>query len=220
MEAAAASRDAGHHLDRAWVLDPAAVVFGRRVTAWTEAWWRWTFAVPAAANPELVLDADCGVGQSGPVFFVPSYDGAETFERTCAVPAWRPVLVPLWVVVNDYPCPDPSFQPAPGQSLEAFLTEGARAYDDLVTGLTVTVDGRAIDPGPHRHTTGLFEFTAEPSLVGQLPDACLQGVRQPGVGDGWWLMLALAPGRHVVDVHATTPWGSPFGATYRLNVTR
>ena len=46
-----------------------------------KAWWRWTFAVPAASNPELVLEADCGVGQSGPVFFVPSYDGAETFEQ-------------------------------------------------------------------------------------------------------------------------------------------
>jgi hypothetical protein len=200
------------------VLDPHRPVRGKTVTAWTKAWWRWTFAVPAAQNPEVVLDADCAVGQHDDVFFVPSYDGSLTFERTCRVPRHTPVLVPLWALINDYPCPDPTFEPAPGQSLEDFLTQGVVGLNNTVQNLTVTVDGQPVSIESRRHTTGLFEFTADPSLVGVLPDACLQGTRQPGVSDGWWLVLAPSSGAHEVHVTAATPFG-PIDARYRL-ITR
>jgi hypothetical protein len=201
-----------------WAVPSSATVLGRSIDSWTESWWHWTFAVPAAQNPELVLTADCGVGQDGRVFFVPAYDGARIYERTCHIPFGKPVLVPLWVVVNDYPCPDPTFEPAPGQSLEAFLREGAIAYNDLVANMVVTLDGKSIDEDAHRHTTRLFHFEAHASLVGALPDPCLLGTRQPGVSDGFWLMLLAAPGEHVVRVQAVDPLGQPFDHTYRLKV--
>lgn len=200
------------------VLDRTARVRGKSIDAWIEAWWHWTFAVPADRNPELVLDASCAEGQTDQVFFVPAYDGASTYVRTCRVQPGTPVLVPLWVVINDYPCPDPTFEPAPGQSLEDFLREGAVGFNDHLQDLQVSVDDHSVDPASHRHTTGMFEFSAEPSLVGQLPDACLQGRPQPGVSDGWWLMLRLRPGLHVVRVTATTPFGTPIDYTYRLEV--
>lgn len=200
------------------VSAPEASIQGRSITAWTEAWWRWTFQVPAAQNPELVLDEDCGVGQQDPVFFVPAYDGAKSYERSCRVHPGALALVPLWVLINDHPCPDPSFNPAPGQSLEDFLKQGAVAYDDQVQALTVTLDGEKVDHGSHRHTTGLFDFTADPSLVGKLPDPCLQGVSQPGVSDGWWLALTLSRGEHVVHVTGVDPDKNAFDYTYRLSV--
>jgi hypothetical protein len=203
----------------ATVLSPSSLLFERNLASWSESWWRWTFSVPAERNPELVLDSACDVGQSDSVFFVPSYEST-TFQRTCRVPAGKPVLVPLAVIINDYPCPDPAFEPAPGQSLEAFLTAGAKAYNDLVQGLQVTVDGEAIDVAPHRHTSRLFQFTANRSLVGILPDTCLQSSRQPGVSDGWWLALRLAPGPHVVHVLATDPAANRVDQTYRLNAAR
>lgn len=210
----------GSEEPRTRVSDPQESVEGRTITAWTEAWFHWNFAVPADQNPALVLDADCAVGQSEPVFFVPVYDGAPTFERTCHIPRGKPVLVPLWVIINDYPCPDPSFEPAEGQSLEDFLAQGAKDYNDQVQELSVTLDGEPIDPSPHRHTTGLFQFAAEPSLIGKLPDACLQGEAQPGVSDGWWLMLSLAPGDHVVHVTGRDPSQNAVDYTYRLAVSR
>jgi len=205
---------------RTRVIAPQDSVQGRSITDWTESWFHWNFAVPADQNPALVLDADCAAGQSEPVFFVPVYDGAKRYERSCHIPQGKPVLVPLWVIINDYPCPDPSFEPAPGQSLEDFLQHGAQEYNNQVQGLSVTLDGEAIDPTAHRHTTGLFHFTAEPSLVGKLPDACLQGSSQPGVSDGWWLMLSLAAGDHVVHVTGLDPSHEAIDATYRLSVSR
>lgn len=200
------------------VIAPQESVEGRTITDWTESWFHWNFAVAADQNPALVLEADCGVGQSEPVFFVPVYDGAKSYERTCHIAKGKPVLVPLWVIINDYPCPDPSFEPAAGQSLEDFLKQGAQEYNGLVQNLAVTLDGEAIDPAAHRHTTGLFNFTAEKSLVGKLPDACLQGTSQPGVADGWWLMLSLAPGEHVVHVTGLDPSHEAIDATFRLTV--
>ena len=203
------------------VVPGHAPVLGQSITAWTKEWFRWHFAVPADKSPILNLSQDCGTGQHDRVFFVPSYDGSDVFARSCRIPARKPALVKLWAVINDYPCPDPTFQPAPGQSLEDFLREGAMSYDDGVQNLAVTVDGEAVNIADDRHTTGLFHFVGDPSLVGKVPDACLLGAtRQPAVADGWWLMLLLAPGEHAVHVSGQSPEGTAFDAKYRLTVDR
>jgi hypothetical protein len=203
----------------ATVLPPHARVRGRTITEWSKEWYRWHFAVPADRSPMLLLDQDCAEGQQdSPVFFVPIYDLDTTFQRTCRVPRNKPVLLPLWVIINDYPCPDPSFEPAPGQSLEDFLRQGALDFNNGTQDLVVTIDGRPIDTRRHRHTSGLFTFDADPSLVGKIPDPCLLGGEQRGVTDGWWLMLQLTPGEHVVNVRALAPFGAPIDYTYTLNV--
>ena len=202
------------------VLPPHARVKGRTVTEGAKEWYRWHFRVPADRSPMLLLEQDCDVDQDGPVFFVPVYDLDTTFQRTCRVPKNRPVLVPLWVIINDYPCPDPSFEPAPGQTLEDFLRQGAIDFNNGTQDLVVTIDGRRIDVRRHRHTSGLFTFDGDPSLVGKIPDPCLTGGRQRGVTDGWWLMLQLSPGEHVVNVRALAPFGAPIDYTYTLRVGR
>jgi hypothetical protein len=205
-------------LPGALVLPNRSVIFGRSVDSWIESWWRWTFSVPAERNPELVLDADCGIGQTERVYFVPLYDGAKSFERTCRIPFGKPVLIPAWAVINDYPCPDPTFEPAPGQTLEAFLRDGAIAYTNLVRDLTVQWNERIVDLSVRRNTGDLFEFQAHPSLIGKLPDPCLQGTRQPGVSDGYWLMVLPNRGEHVLRVRAVHPSGDLIDQTYRLEV--
>ena len=204
------------------VLPGQARVFGRSMAEWSTRWYQWSFGVPAAQNPALALEADCDVAQDDAVYFVPMYDFALEYARTCRVPFGKPVFLPLWVIINDYPCPDPDFHPAPGQTLEQFLREGVRDFNGGMQGLSVTVDGRAVDVTRHRSTSRLFTFTADPSLVGQIPDACLLGgTPQQGVVDGWSLMLLLAPGEHVVHVQAPqTPVGAPIDYTYRLRVER
>jgi len=202
--------------DTAVVMSPDASIAGRSIGAWTEEWWRWTFDVPAAQNPELVLDADCAVGQDDPVFFVPAYDGSKVFQRTCVMPEDTTALVPLRVIINDYPCPDPSFEPAAGQSLEDFLKQGAIDYNNLVKDMAVTVDGTSVDFAAHRHTTGIFDFQAEASLVGALPDPCLNGMKQSGVSDGFWFALTLSGGEHEVRITGKDPEGESFDSTYVL----
>ena len=202
------------------VLPPGQAVHGRTMAEWSVEWYRWHFGVPEPVNPALHLEEDCGVGQDGPVFFLPVYDNATEYTRTCRVPASQPVYVPLWLIINDHPCPDPTFEPAPGQSMEDFLREGVRAFNDGLSGLTVTVNGRPVDAGAHRHTSGLFQFQADPSLVGHIPDPCLTGGPQEAVVDGWGAMLQLAPGQHTVRVQAVAPWGAPYDYSWTLDVQR
>src|SRR5262245_60556466 len=80
--------------------------------------------------------------------------------------------------MNDYPC-GPGFEPAPGQSLADFLTEGAAFIVDGVTTLTAEVDG------------------CEAEQV----RSCATGAEQVAVADGYWLLLhPLSEGQH------TLPW--------------
>jgi len=201
---------------RFFIYPRQASVEGRTTLGWVPEFWRYIFSLPASENPELVDSADCGVGQTGPVFFIPG-EQHNVYTRSCTVPAHTPVLWPIWSAFNDYPCPDPTFQPAPGQSLEDFLAQGARAFDDAVKNLAATIDGRSIDLSKVRYTTGLVTFTGDPSLTATL-DGCVTGSPQEGVADGWFVLLRLSPGDHSLVVTATSPGGHLTSQTFLLHV--
>lgn len=125
-EAALAAESFGDNLDIPAIVLPKWVpIAGKSQQRWTQEYWRWLLAQPASQNPELVLDQDCGTNQSGPVFFIPGF-AADVYTRHCDVPFGKLVLVPIWSYLNDYPCPDPNFQPPPGETLQEFLTEERR----------------------------------------------------------------------------------------------
>jgi hypothetical protein len=207
---------------KAWsgalVLPRWVPVEGRTLTSWTIDWWRWISAIPADQNPEFDLTA-CDVNQPDDVFFIPPFQG-DTYTRSCTIPFGRPVLVEAQAVVNDFPCPDPNFHPAPGQSLEEFLREGAIGFNDAFPLISLEVDGRAVRIDRHRDTSPLFIFEADPSLVGLPLDPCLTGTPQPGVSDGWWAFVLFAPGDHTVVATTTRPGGGePMVRTFRLHIT-
>jgi len=201
----------------ALVLPRWLPVEGRTLTTWTIEWWRWISAIPANRSPEFDLAA-CDVDQPDGAFFLPPFQGA-SYTRSCTVPFGKPVLIEAQAVVNDYPCPDPSFQPAPGQSLSDFLREGAVGFNDAFPLLSLTVDGRSVEIDRHRDTSRLFQFQADPSLVGLPLDPCLTGTLQPGVSDGWWAFVLLAPGDHTIVATTSQPGGGdPFVRTFQLRV--
>jgi len=197
------------------IVPRPAVVAGKTTLGWIPEYWRYLFSLPVGTNPELNDSADCSVGQSGPVFFLPG-EQHRVFTRTCTIPAHTPVLWTFQSLFNDYPCPDPTFQPAPGQTLEEFLAEGAKAFDDAITNMAVTVDGTAIDPDRYRYLTRLFTFTGDPSLVAF--DSCVTGTQQVAVVDGWFAMLRLSPGDHTLVTTYVNPGGHPTSATFLLHV--
>jgi hypothetical protein len=102
-------------------------------------------------------------------------------------------------VFNDFPCPGVP-GPAPGQSLEDFLREGAIAMDRFnPANFDLLVDGNLIDIAAHRITTPLFEFVGDPSLSIPSFDVCVTGQSQPGVFDGYQILIAPpAPGEHTI----------------------
>ncbi len=201
----------------AWVLPKRVPIAGRSQLQWTQEFWRWILSVPADKNPELILDADCGIAQSGPVFFVPGFQ-QPVYTRSCKVPFGKFVLIPATAFLNDYPCPDPNFKPAAGQSLEAFLQKGAADFVNAVKDIKVTVDGKLVDHTKYRQASKLFQFTGDISLKAGF-DGCITGQRQDAVSDGYYLMLApLLPGAHQVVVTDISPDGKPASATFDLKV--
>ena len=119
----------------------------------------------------------------------------------------------------------PPFQPAPGQTLEDFLTHGsdpwlgASGIVDLVDILEVEVDGVALrNLFAYRATSKLFTFTGDTSL--QSFDSCITGTPQYGVSDGYWIMLPpLSKGQHTIYFHGgISIWGFESEVTYRLTV--
>lgn len=182
------------------VLPPHSKPYGKSYGEWGAAWWQWALSIPLDQSPVADTTGEfCGVGQSGKVWFLAGSFGGSV-ERDCTVPAGNAIFFPIVNIINDYPCPDPSFQPAPGQTLEEFLTEGADFFISHVTELEAEVDGVALeDLFDYRATSKLFTFTGDPSLTEI--DPCITGTPQFGVADGYWIMLApLSAGSHAIHL--------------------
>jgi hypothetical protein len=198
--------------------------YGHSLERWSERAWQWVYAIPAAHNPFLDLTGvDCAVNQEGPVWFLPSVidpGGTASFTRHCTLPHRRALLLNLSGVLNDFPCPDPTFHPAPGQSLYDFLAQGAKQIVDGVIEIDVTLDGTPLhDMLSYRVTSDdLFRITGDVSLQTSL-DGCITGTPQPAVSDAYFIMFRpLDEGAHVIVARAVDNHGTDVTLTYDLTL--
>ncbi len=198
--------------------------YGRSIERWSELLWSYIYAQPFDDNPFLdTTGANCAVGQKGPVWFLPAVPGSTLgtdVTRSCTIPRERAVMLQLASALNDYPCPDPTFEPAPGQSLYDFLIAPIRPLFDGETGFTVTLDGVAVvDPLSYRYTSDdVFRFKADLSLQSTF-DSCVTGHMQQGVIDGFYLLFRpLSPGDHTIVVEGHDMHGIPVRLTEHLTI--
>ncbi len=184
--------------------------YGLSMDTWAENWWRWELSIPAAQNPLLSATEDCSVGQSGPVFFVPPFAiGSQGHTRSCTVEHGKAVAVSLSTVLNDFPCPDPTFHPAPGQSLFAFLLAGAVAGNADVAEIDVTLDGEPLNDilTYHFASDDLMYFKGDLSLQSTV-DSCITGGFQPAAVDAFFIIFKpLSPGHHTITRRVVTSTG-------------
>lgn len=193
---------------------------GASLTTWTQRWWSWALGQPLAHNPNIgAITRSCARGQHGNVWYLPqTLTGGAV--RACAVPRGTATVVNMVGVLADYPCPDPSYHPAPGQSLHAFLRK--EAVQALGTGtLRVRLDGRTV-PGlmRYRYVTPMYKITEDPSMVAI--DSCDTGKPQHAVAAGYTLMLRpLPPGLHTLKVYAkASDDADHLSVTYVIDVRR
>jgi hypothetical protein len=181
-------------------------------------WWLWAFSFPAADIPFLNTGGavDLSAHQTGHVWFLAGANSGPA-TRSATVPTGVQLFFPMANFVNDYPCPDPSFQPNPGESMEHFLVRTGLPNLQYMTDLFASVDGvklRNLDT--YLAVSPLFTFTADPAAAATV-DPCITGTPQPGVSMGYWLLLTpLPPGDHVVRF-GSVGWGQD--VTYNLRVT-
>jgi hypothetical protein len=197
--------------------------YGRGLDRWSELLWSWLLAQPFDDNP--ILDPtgdDCDVGQHGPVWFLAAVPGSSlgtTVTRTCTIPRHRAILVQLSSLINDYPCPAPTFHPAPGQSLFDFLIGPVTPIFDNAMDFSVSFDGvDLVDPMQYRYTSDdLFFFRGDASM--QPFDACITGHHQPAVSDGFYLPFKpMSPGHHKIVIHAFDMMGVAVTLIWNLTI--
>ena len=206
------------------LVSPNARPFGLTYAEWSVRWWQWALAIPAARNP--ILDPDgrfAAEGQHGPVWFLAGTFGGTT-SRTVNVPLGKFVFLPIINFIADYPCPGGDF--CGTTPLQQCLSEQAAFYMDRVTELECVVDGVPIPMRKlfrQRAASDLFTFLGDPSMAAV--DACITGTPQPGVSDGYWVMLTpMTPGLHTVYFRGKVVVEGPGGFTfetsllYKLNV--
>jgi hypothetical protein len=184
------------------VVPPTGAYTGSTYGQWSEAWWRWAMSIPAAQSPlGDTTGAQCGVGQSGPVWFLAGTPGGQA-TRHCTIPAGKAILVPIinaeWSVAeaNANASGGGCFVPGviSGTSEQA-LRACAAAQIDHVKVVEASVDGTPLrDLQQYRVASGLFSFNAVDANIFGVPAGTTSSV-----SDGYWVLLApLSPGTHTI----------------------
>jgi len=197
--------------------------YGRSMFRWAELTWSYIYAIPFDRNPFFDTTGEhCAESQDGPVWFLPAVPGSALgteISRSCTIPADRAIMLQMSSALNDYPCPDPTFQPAPGQSLYDFLIGGIAPLFDNVTGFTVTLDGVNIqDPLSYRFfSPDVFKF--HPDLSMGVFDSCITQRQMQGVVDGFYLLFKpMTPGQHTIVLVGHDMHGVPVTLTEHLTI--
>lgn len=138
-------------------------------------WWLRTASISAARYFDARL---CGLNQPPAIWLLGGGAPRGRTERTCAVPAHRPILAP----VANYSAPAGGPRPTPSTGR-----------------MDVTLDGRSLTPV--RVTNGR-PYAIAPAVPGN-PVEFKSGERV--VDDGWWVLIdpGLAPGRHRLDIRVS-----------------
>jgi hypothetical protein len=197
--------------------------YGRTLSRWAELTWSYIYSVPVDRNPFFdTTGANCAVDQDGPVWFLPAVPGSSlgtNVSRSCTIPKERAIMLQMSSAVNDYPCPDPNFHPAPGQSLYDFLIGAISPLFDGVTGFVVTLDGVNIqDPLSYRFfSDDVFRFSPDLSMVAF--DSCVTQKNMLGVVDGFYLLFKpMTPGQHTIVLNGHDMEGVPVTLTEHLTI--
>ncbi|MBP6854455.1 MAG: hypothetical protein KA164_22855 [Rhodoferax sp.] len=181
----------------------------RVLSQWAEGFTRWIYSVPLGVSPVTdTTGAHCGANQEGPVWFLTVPIGvASPFSRTCVVPHGKAIFTPIAAYPNTYPCPNPAFQPAPGQSIDDFLAGDAALVAESYSLVEATLNGVPLQP--RRVTTRSFRVSAAVDL--SAVDGCVTGSMQTVLVDGHFIAIDPLPrGDHLLQVRSNSAF---FGVT-------
>jgi hypothetical protein len=209
--ALATAQEATPGTDEVTIIGPDDSYGGATLGEWSARQWQWQTSFPPELNPgNDPTGAMCGYGQSGPVFFLPSF--VTEGELMCVIPAGTAIFVPI----VEGACSTVEAPPFFGRT-EAELRACAIADIDSVYDVSATVDGTPVEQiEDYRVSTPLFTFNFGENNVWELAPGVAHAV-----GDGYQFIIAPLPaGEHEIVVTGT--YGEPEiqveSATYRVIV--
>ena len=187
----------GHAASSNGVVLPAGKVAGLSQAEYAVRWWQWSNRVPAGVRPyQDPTGAQCGLNQSGEVWFLAGTDGTGDVVRHCRMPAGRYVFFPVINMIAHS-------EPGTPLTCKQANTIAAANNDHLVQAEVVIDDKIVPDVAHHRLAT--------PKCFDAFPVAPYVKRTQsffPAATDGYWLMLDPLPaGVHRISVKAR--YGNP-----------
>jgi hypothetical protein len=189
----------GRSNQNSFLYPPSAKPFGNTLEEWGSEYWRASYALDCEQilSPQLIELTDDVITYIADV-------GDDEVDITLS--RHQALLLPLATTLFAYPCPEAGYQPAPGQTLEEFLQEGAAGIIDLVTIIELTFDGTEVENlDDYRFLSDLFYFTGNPEQA-ECYDPCITGEPQPGAYDGYMVMLKkMSVGQHTITIHGELP---------------
>ncbi len=156
---------------------------------WDARWWQWAISMPVDVNPGADATGErCGLGQSGPVFFLPGNFGIEPpVERTCVVAEGTAIYVTPANVECSTVEPPPFFGRTEDE-LRGCATTGL----DEATDLQARVNGQDVaELETYRTSSPLFTLTfpennvfgVEPGVAQAVSEAYSFIIAPPPPGD-------------------------------------
>ena len=225
------------------IIPPGAArsATGMTYGEWSAVWWQYVLSKSVTDPHNPLLDETgkgCAVDQprSSPVFFLAGTTGSGTVVRNeCTVPAGKVLFFPLVNAFDVHVAGDGLDTPElVRHDLLANLGFSASELHASIDGVAIT----NLDPQntPYRACAGGAQecaaafsitfpgnnlFSGSPAGIGRRGKPPLQaGVYSPAVADGFYLMLALAPGAHQITFGGTGFLSGAFSqeVTYNLSV--
>ena len=194
---------------------PGSIADGQPIADWTEGWWTWASQFPAVGNPfDDPTGAMANANNNGPVFYVAG-TFAGTATRSFTIGAGTPLLFAMSNL-------------AAVQFPVALENDIVAAFYAGSANLTATIDGVPVaNPTSYAETSGVFSmghaipgsygeavfetpgFPGDPACPGFTPDLLC-----PAISMGYWLMVNLPPGEHVITTGGTVTFDLPDDPTY------
>lgn len=148
--------------------------------AWTADWWQWiqrTNSAPIGQQGSV----DCGLGQTGDLWFLAGTDGYTPVVRSCIVPPDKTYLAPLQTIAWHNEGSENLTVPEKRAVLDAvFSDEQPGPSNTRICRLESSIDGEPVDNTRLQSPT--FLYAADPEAV----------------ADGYWIAFRVPGGTHVV----------------------
>lgn len=177
-----------------FVYTPDARPFGKSYPEWIQQSWERVYS--------LRCEDIAGVYQTIELDEHLSLFMCEMVDTILAIswPKEKAIMLRMGGVAVTYPCPDSSFQPVAGQSLETFIHNRVDTIINMININEITLDGKVItNMQDFRFVSNLFNITGNTELAGCF-DECITGNPQPCVTGGYCIIFKeMSPGKHTLN---------------------